>query len=431
MISPSHRRLIVLAISVFIVSSIYLCTTRLFAMSFTPHDAATPTKEGGSSVVAPDVTIDEKAIPSDFKLTKADLPMSYGEYNRPKIEGLDTLVGHLDDELIPTPENQRRLVVVGDIHGMDAAFDELLKKIEFNTTTDHLIAVGDMVNKGPDSADVIQRLIKLRASAVRGNHEDRVLLSRAEIDSQTGVAADLDSTATEDRKGQLSDLVTARLLTQEQVDWLAKLPVIINIQKLGINVVHAGLMPGIDLAKQDPWAAMNMRTISYPREALRKKEGEEPLRRRGDTPDPYMEIPETSEVGHQHDEDTLILDDDEEAPGSALNGQPRDGPGFGDNEDEVDTSQISFDRAVAVPSAGSDGEAWNEAWDKWQKRLHKDERYTVIYGHDARHGYVETKYTFGLDSGCVKGEELTAMVITARPGGGFQHQRASVTCHGR
>jgi bis(5'-nucleosyl)-tetraphosphatase (symmetrical) len=428
MISPNNRRLIVIALSVFIVSSIYLCTTRLFAMSFTPHDAATKSGNGlGDN------------LPPDFKLTHADLPMSYGDYDRPKIEGLETLVGYLDEEVIPTPENQRRLVVVGDIHGMDAALDALLKKVAFNTTTDHLIAVGDMVNKGPDSGDVIQRLIKLRASAVRGNHEDRVLLSRAEIDSQTGIAADLDSIGTEDRKGQLADIVTARLLTQEQVDWLKKLPVIIDINELGLHIVHAGLMPGIALDKQDPWAAMNMRTINYPREALRRKEGEKPLRRRAAEDDKekeeLKEIPETSVIGNvQHDDSSLLLEDEEveDAPGSALNGQPRDGPGAGgEEEDEIDTTEITFDRAVAVPSAGSDGDAWNEAWDKWQKRLHKDERYTVIYGHDARHGYVETKYTFGLDSGCVKGEELTALIITAREGGGFKYQRAQVKCHGR
>lgn len=461
MISPSHRRLIVLAASIFIISSVYLSTTRLYAMSYTPNDNNLQAGNGDNSNKNPPEPIDPKTLPPDFKLTNADLPMSYGEYDRPKIQGLETLVSHLDQKVIPTASNGRRLIVVGDIHGMVTALDELLEKVGFDEATDHLVAVGDMINKGPDSTDVIQRLIKLRASAVRGNHEDRVLLSRGEIDSQNGVSADLDAPDTGDRKGQLSDLVTARLLTQEQVDWLSHLPVIIDVPELRMHIVHAGLMPGIELNKQDPWAAMNMRTINYPREAIRAKEGEQPLRKR-DT-EKLADVPETSDVGRQKDEDKLIRDDDDEdnadaeasikttadaddddndldgeegsgtgGPGSALHGEPRDGPGFGANTDSaVDKSEITFDRAVAVPSAGSEGDAWNEAWDAWQKRLQPAERYTVIYGHDARHGYVESKYTFGLDSGCVKGNQLTALVITGREGGGFMHQKASVKCHGR
>lgn len=454
MISPSYRRFIMLAASIFIISSIYLSMTRLFAMTLTPQQATYSKGSGTGS--------NDRTGPSDVRPTDPNAPVSYGDYERPKIQSFDALVGHLDEDVIPTPSNQRRLIIVGDIHGMVTALDELLKKVEFNATTDHLIAVGDMVNKGPDSGDVLQRLIKLRASAVRGNHEDRVLQSRAEIDSQmgAGVSADLvEKPETEDKKGQLSDLVTARLLTQEQIDWLAKLPVIIHVKELGIYVVHAGLMPGIGLKEQDPWAAMNMRTIVYPREGPRSKgesksrgesESDEPLRRRAPgidqaeaeaikaEADKLPEIPETSEVGRQHGDNKLILDDDiddddlEGGPGSALKGEPRDGPGVGDNADyKVDTSEISFDRAIAVPSSGSEGDPWNEAWDTWQRRLHHGERYTVIYGHDARHGYIEGNFTFGLDSGCVKGNELTAMIVTAREGGGFMHQRAQVTCHGR
>lgn len=424
--SSSHRRVLVLAALVFFVSSVYLCTTRLFAMSFTRDGANNGHSSGGHTNVG--TNHDDKKLPADFKLTHADLPMSYGDFDRPVIDGLKNLLGHIPEDAVPTVENERRLIIVGDIHGMDTALDALLKKVDFNASTDHLIATGDMVNKGPDSSDVVQRLMNMRASAVRGNHEDRVLLSRAEIDTQYGVSAQLDNTQVQGRKGQLSDLVTARTLTQQQVDWLTRLPVILSVEELNIHIVHAGLMPGIAVEKQDPWAVMNMRTLVYPREKLREKEGEQPLRRRDD----INGVEETSEVPPSVDQGTPTMDDDEDedAPGSALNGQPRDGPlGGNDEEDEIDDSAISFDRSVAIPSAGSDGQAWSEAWDRYQKRLHKHERYTVIYGHDARHGYKEAKYAFGLDSGCVKGDALTALILTAREGGGFRHLTSQVSCN--
>lgn len=36
---------------------------------------------------------------------------------------------------------------------------------------------------------------------------------------------------------------------------------------------------------------------------------------------------------------------------------------------------------------------------------------TVVYGHDAKTGLKIRSYTKGLDSGCVKGGKLTALVI--------------------
>ena len=40
---------------------------------------------------------------------------------------------------------------VGDIQGCFDALTELLSKIQFDPNKDHLIAVGDLVNRGPKS----------------------------------------------------------------------------------------------------------------------------------------------------------------------------------------------------------------------------------------------------------------------------------------
>lgn len=37
---------------------------------------------------------------------------------------------------------------------------------------------------------------------------------------------------------------------------------------------------------------------------------------------------------------------------------------------------------------------------------------TVVYGHDAKSGLSLKEYTKGLDSGCVKGGKLTALVVS-------------------
>ena len=64
-----------------------------------------------------------------------------------------------------------RLFTVGDIHG---CFDELeaeLVRVDFNKAEDTLIAVGDLVDRGPKSADVEYYLDQPWFHSVLGNHE--------------------------------------------------------------------------------------------------------------------------------------------------------------------------------------------------------------------------------------------------------------------
>jgi len=67
-----------------------------------------------------------------------------------------------------------RTIAVGDIHGCLAALQGLLNQIGPGPT-DWLIVLGDVINRGPDSRDVIDRLLQLRRecrlTVLLGNHE--------------------------------------------------------------------------------------------------------------------------------------------------------------------------------------------------------------------------------------------------------------------
>lgn len=65
-----------------------------------------------------------------------------------------------------------------------------------------------------------------------------------------------------------------------------------------------------------------------------------------------------------------------------------------------------------------------QIWNKYQSLLPKGERATVIYGHDSHRGLQLEKYSKGLDTGCVKGGQLTALVISSDP----KPQIVSVNC---
>jgi len=74
-----------------------------------------------------------------------------------------------------------RLLAIGDIHGCLTALNTLLDAVA-PTSDDCLIALGDYVDRGPDSRGVLDRLLELQATgrliALRGNHDVMMLAAR-------------------------------------------------------------------------------------------------------------------------------------------------------------------------------------------------------------------------------------------------------------
>ncbi|MFW9266810.1 metallophosphoesterase [Pseudomonas sp. NR3] len=74
------------------------------------------------------------------------------------------------------PPNERgRDFVVGDVHGHFKLLERALAKLEFNTEVDRVFSVGDLIDRGPDSEDVLNWLGQPWFHAVRGNHEQMVI----------------------------------------------------------------------------------------------------------------------------------------------------------------------------------------------------------------------------------------------------------------
>jgi bis(5'-nucleosyl)-tetraphosphatase (symmetrical) len=120
--------------------------------------------------------------------------------------------------------------LIGDIQGCDAPLERLLQQVAFSPSRDQLYVLGDLVNRGPDSAGVLRRLMAMGASVqcVLGNHDLHLL----------AVAAGASSTK---RLDTLDDLLQAPD-GSAMLDWLRHQRM--AIFEHGILMVHAGVLPG-------------------------------------------------------------------------------------------------------------------------------------------------------------------------------------------
>lgn len=80
-----------------------------------------------------------------------------------------------------------RLIAIGDIHGFSQAFDVLLASI-MPTPDDLIVTLGDYVNRGPNSSQVLETLAKLHQTcqhvAILGNHDEMMLDCRNDVHAE-------------------------------------------------------------------------------------------------------------------------------------------------------------------------------------------------------------------------------------------------------
>ena len=222
-----------------------------------------------------------------------------------------------------------------------------------------IVLVGDLVNKGPHSAQVIQFVRAQRHwFTVRGNHDDGALRAALSL----GLWCD----DTEAQQQQLVDLSKSKYswvdrdeesssnisLTDEDVQWLAELPYTIRISETTAAgsststssngdtiIVHAGLLPGIQLQHQTIPNMVVLRDVLF---------------------------------------------------------------------DEKAKTYIGFENAIR-PDETNESQPQPLPWGKvWSGPEH------VIFGHDAKRGLQTHRHATGLDTGACYGKQLTGIILPDR-----------------
>jgi serine/threonine protein phosphatase 1 len=200
-----------------------------------------------------------------------------------------------------------RLIAIGDIHGCADEFEELLDKLALRTD-DRVVLLGDLINRGPDSARVIQLARKHATVALLGNHELR-LINYRKTDDPSHL--------------KKYDYATLEQLNGKSWDYLEAMPLTHEDAEHDTVFVHGGFLPRV------PWRKQTARIVTR----------------------------------------IQVVDTD---------GEPR--------------------KRSEAPNAPH----WSELW--------KGPPF-VVYGHTPRDKVAETRWTLGIDTGCVLGGTLTAVIV--------------------
>ena len=127
------------------------------------------------------------------------------------------------------------LLLVGDVQGCRPALSRLLDAAAFSPSRDRLVVLGDLVNRGPESAAVLRLLHALgdAASCLLGNHDLHLLALAHGVRAPTRHDSVGDVLAAPDRAALL-DWLRHQSLARIEAGWLC---------------VHAGVVPQWDAAQ--------------------------------------------------------------------------------------------------------------------------------------------------------------------------------------
>jgi len=118
---------------------------------------------------------------------------------------------------------------IGDIHGCLAELQALLQLIKFNPTKDRLYFVGDLVNRGPYSLEVLRLIKSLPHTTITlGNHDLHLLELYYQV-------VDFESE-------HLKQIFQAPDCL-ELITWLKKQPLLCYDKKFNALITHAGIYP--------------------------------------------------------------------------------------------------------------------------------------------------------------------------------------------
>lgn len=252
----------------------------------------------------------------------------------------------------------------GDLQGCHGPFKRLLDELPLTSDTPLWFA-GDLINRGPDSLTTLRDIVALgeRATCVLGNHDLHLLAVAAGIRQQK-------------KSDTLADILDAPDAA-DLLDWLRHRPFAHFAD--GMLMVHAGVLPQWDVS-------LALELAQELERALRAPDWKETLAQL------YGNEPNHWSTAHKRRDRMRV----------AFNAFTRIRFCTPDGEMEF--------AANGGPSSAPSGYLpWFDAPDRKTKDV------TLVFGHWAALGLMLRDNLVALDSGCVWGNRLSAVRLTADP----------------
>ena len=171
----------------------------------------------------------------------------------------------LEADLQSRIDDGHRVYIIGDVHGHLATFRALLHRLNLRKE-DRVVCLGDMIDRGPDSAGVM-KLIRSdeRIICIKGNHEHMALQSitgdgRVELWQPWMQRGGKSCWASYIVQAE-GDLYLAKRNFLSDMRWVDRLPTQIVLDKF--RLVHAGYDPRMALDAQGDKELLWIRKIWY------------------------------------------------------------------------------------------------------------------------------------------------------------------------
>ena len=272
----------------------------------------------------------------------------------------------------------KRQIFIGDVQGYCEPLERLLDKLHFDPAADRLRMAGDLVNRGGQSLETLRLVRSLGKSAmsVLGNHDLHLLAYASGVRKGKGDNAEFEAILD---AGDGTDLL----------DWLRAQPMMWKSDKRRLALVHAGLDPrwGPEAARARA-RELEQALATEPDEFFSHMYGNRPRRWRPNQPH-YKRLRTMTNVF------TRLR--------------------FCDRKGRLDLDY------KGSPEYAPKGVR------PWFEFLHRDwQGWNIVFGHWSLLGAFSNGPVTCLDSGCVWGGELTALVVE-----GDERRLVAVDCDGR
>jgi hypothetical protein len=126
--------------------------------------------------------------------------------------------------------------IIGDVHGCIDELNELMGKIDLSAD-DHLIFIGDLIDRGPDSSGVVRQIVQwskqIDVKLILGNHEEKFLRYVLHIKDVSGIEKQMK------RIDEFPQLLDA--LGDDELSFLQKAYHSIHLPDYNSLLIHGGV----------------------------------------------------------------------------------------------------------------------------------------------------------------------------------------------